>query len=116
MSEDTTAQVTDPEDVTEDEEDVLAQAPQEPGKTVAAGSKIKLKPLKGDVTVDFTNSERETLKPRLSKDNKVFTNGFKIPGFSGYTDLPGKICVACGFRALKFSTQCSKCGGELQPE
>jgi hypothetical protein len=93
------------------EEDVEGES-----KPVAPGSKIKARPVKGDVKVDFTNPERETLKPRISKDQKVFTNGFKIPGFSGYTDVPGKVCVDCGWRAMKFSSQCAKCGGELRPE
>lgn len=108
------------EDVTqveeaEPEEVELTTAPGET-KFRASGSAIKAKPVKGDVKVDFTDSERETLKPRLSKGGKVFTNGFSIPGFNGYTDLPGKICVNCGFRAMKFSSKCPKCDGELVPE
>lgn len=83
---------------------------------IAPGCKIKAKPVKGDVKVDFTNPNRETLKPRVSKDQKVFTNGFKIPGFSGYTDVPGKVCVKCGWRGMKFSKECAKCGGELVRE
>lgn len=82
----------------------------------SSDSKIKAKPVKGDVDVDFTDSSRETLKPRIARDQKVFTNGFKIPGFSGYTDVPGKVCVDCGWRGMKFSSKCAKCGGELKPE
>jgi hypothetical protein len=103
MSEDTKVDTT--------EEELEEDAP-----PIAPGSHIKAKPVKGDVKVDFTNPERETLKPRISKNQKVFTNGFKIPGFSGYTDVPGKICVDCGWRAMKFSSKCAKCGGELRPE
>ena len=108
MSEDTT-QVEETDELEE-----TGAAAEGPG--AAYGSKIKSRPVKGDVKVDFTNPERETLKPRNSKNQKVFTNGFKIPGFSGYTDLPGKVCVDCGWRAMKFSSQCAKCGGELRPE
>ncbi|HEX2054005.1 MAG TPA: hypothetical protein VHJ78_09815 [Actinomycetota bacterium] len=106
MSEETTLE--------EREEEVVEEGTDT--KPVAPGSKIKAKPVRGDVQVDFTNPERETLKPRLSKNQKVFTNGFKIPGFSGYTDVPGKVCVDCGWRGMKFSTKCAKCGGELAPE
>lgn len=109
MSEETT-QV---EEIEEESEQIDPTAETKP---VAPGSSIKAKPVKGDVKVDFTNPERETLKPRISKDQKVFTNGFKLPGFSGYTDVPGKVCVNCGWRAMKFSSKCSKCGGELVPE
>ena len=63
-----------------------------------------------------TDSSRESLLPRLSRPGKVFSDGFKLPGFSGYTDLPGKVCIDCGFNAMKFSKQCPKCGGELVPE
>lgn len=64
--------------------------------------------------IDFTDPERVSLKPRSSRGGKVFTNGFKMPGFSGYSsDLPGKICSGCGFNAHKFSSVCPKCGGEL---
>jgi hypothetical protein len=104
MSDETTLEQLEDEDETENP------------KPVAFGSKINAKPVKGDVKVDFTDPERETLKPRISKDQKVFTNGFKIPGFSGYTDVPGKVCVDCGWRGMKFSTKCAKCGGELGPE
>lgn len=82
----------------------------------ASDSNIKAKPVKGDVDVDFSDISRETLKPRVARDQKVFTNGFKIPGFSGYTDVPGKVCVDCGWRGMKFSKQCAKCGGDLRPE
>ncbi len=109
MSEDTT-QVDDAEEV-EDTEPASEAA-----KMRSHDSKIKAKPVKGDVNVDFSDLTRESLKPRVARDNKVFTNGFKIPGFSGYTDLPGKICVDCGWRAMKFSKECAKCGGELRPE
>ncbi|MGQ0678901.1 MAG: hypothetical protein ACT4OM_04470 [Actinomycetota bacterium] len=60
--------------------------------------------------------EKESFKPRSGRGSKVFTDGFKIPGFSAYTDLPGKVCVECNFAAMKFSSQCPKCGGELRPE
>lgn len=104
MSDETTLEQVEDQDETENP------------KPVALGSKITAKPVKGDVKVDFTDPGRETLKPRISKDQKVFTNGFKIPGFSGYTDVPGKVCVDCGWRGMKFSTRCAKCGGELGPE
>lgn len=109
MSEDTT-QVDDAEEVDE------TKPGSEAAKMRASDSKIKAKPVKGDVNVDFTDLSRDTLKPRVARNQKVFTNGFKIPGFSGYTDLPGKICVDCGWRAMKFSKECAKCGGELRPE
>ncbi|CAN5741575.1 hypothetical protein BH23ACT12_BH23ACT12_15370 [soil metagenome] len=109
MSEDTT-QVEDAEEVEE------IEPVSEAAKMRASDSKIHAKPVKGDVDVDFTDLGRETLKPRVARDQKVFTNGFKIPGFSGYTDIPGKICVDCGWRAMKFSKECAKCGGELRPE
>lgn len=122
MSEDT-ADVTETEEdeeLAEEEEapasQPLASVDVEDLKTRALGSSIKLKPVKGDVDVDFTTTERATLKPRKSRGGKVFTDGFSIPGFSGYTDVPGKMCVDCGFRAMRFSTSCSKCGGELVPE
>jgi hypothetical protein len=111
MSEDTT-QV---EEIDEDLEEGT-EAAAETATMRSSDSKIKAKPVKGDVEVDFTDISRETLKPRVARDQKVFTNGFKIPGFSGYTDVPGKICVDCGWRAMKFSKQCAKCGGELRPE
>lgn len=60
--------------------------------------------------------DKESYKSRRGRDGKVFTNGFSIPGFNAYSDLPGKTCVDCGFNALKFSKQCPKCGGELGPE
>ena len=59
---------------------------------------------------------RESLKARRSREGKVFSDGFKIPGRMSFSDLPGKVCVKCGFNALKFSQQCPKCGGELVPE
>jgi hypothetical protein len=59
---------------------------------------------------------RESLKSRRSREGKVFSDGFKIPGRMSFSDLPGKVCVKCGFNALKFSTQCPKCGGELVSE
>ncbi|HVL52509.1 MAG TPA: hypothetical protein VM754_13535 [Actinomycetota bacterium] len=102
--------------VTEPDEEVEEPTPAGTSLPVAPGSSIKTKPVKGDVKVDFTNPNRETLKPRVSKDQKVFTNGFKIPGFSGYTDVPGKVCVDCGWRGMKFSKSCAKCGGELVAE
>ncbi len=111
MSEDTT-QV---EEIDEELEE--SKAPKAAGTHMrASDSKIQAKPVTGDVNVDFTDSSRETLKPRITRDQKVFTNGFKIPGFSGYTDVPGKICVDCGWRAMKFSSKCAKCDGELRPE
>lgn len=66
--------------------------------------------------IDFNDPNRESLKPRLSREGKVKSNGFKIPGFSSLYDLPGKVCVDCGFSAMKFSTSCPKCGGELSAE
>jgi hypothetical protein len=59
---------------------------------------------------------RESLKSRRGREGKVFSDGFKIPGMMAFSDLPGKVCVKCGFSALKFSKQCPKCGGELVPE
>lgn len=66
-------------------------------------------PLVGDIN-------KESFKSRRNREGKVFSDGFKIPGFSSYSDLPGKICVDCGFAALKFSQQCPKCGGKLVAE
>jgi hypothetical protein len=109
MSEETTQ-------VEEDEELDDTKPATDTAKMRAPDSKIKAKPVKGDVQVDFTDISRETLKPRGTRGQKVFTNGFKIPGFSGYTDLPGKVCVDCGWRGMKFSKECAKCGGELEPE
>jgi hypothetical protein len=59
---------------------------------------------------------RDSLKSRRNREGKVFSDGFKIPGMTAYSDLPGKVCVKCGFNALKFSKECPKCGGELVPE
>ena len=111
MSEDTT-QVEE----IDEELDEAESSPDDSAKMRSTDSKIKAKPVKGDVDVDFTDISRETLKPRVTRDQKVFTNGFKIPGFSGYTDVPGKVCVDCGWRGMKFSKQCAKCGGDLRPE
>lgn len=111
MSEDTT-QVDDIDEELEEEEEPAADAT----KMRASDSKIKAKPVKGDVEIDFTDTSRETLKPRIARDQKVFTNGFKLPGFLGYTDVPGKVCPDCGWRGMKFSKQCAKCGQDLVPE
>ena len=111
MSEDTTQVEEIDEEL--DEAEPIADAAAQMRST---DSNIKAKPVKGDVDVDFTDIGRETLKPRVTRDQKVFTNGFKIPGFSGYTDVPGKVCVDCGWRGMKFSKQCAKCGGDLRPE
>jgi hypothetical protein len=77
-----------------------APAAPAPAKTVPAG----------------LDPNRESLKSRRNREGKVFSDGFKIPGRMSFSDLPGKVCVKCGFNALKFSTQCPKCGGELVPE
>lgn len=79
-----------------------------------ARSKVPPAPVKAPVRPAL--ADKESYKSRRGRDGKVFTNGFSIPGFNAYSDLPGKTCVDCGFNALKFSKQCPKCGGELGPE
>lgn len=66
--------------------------------------------------IDFNDPNRESLTPRGSRGGKTFTNGFKIPGFNSMIDLPYKVCVDCEFQAMKFSTECPRCGGELSAE
>lgn len=97
---------------TEVEDDELEEStPQTNAEAAAAlASRIKVP------DIDFNDPNRESLKPRTSRDSKVKSNGFKIPGFSSLYDLPGKTCVECGFNAVKFSTECPRCGGELTPE
>ncbi len=79
-------------------------------KAQALASNIKIP------DIDFNDPNRQSLAPRGSRDGKVFTNGFKITGFNSMIDLPHKLCVDCGFHAMKFSTACPKCGGELSAE
>lgn len=92
----------------------------ETGKPLSplARSKVPAAPVKAPETVKPLSPlvDKESYKSRRGRDGKVFTNGFSIPGFNSYSDLPGKTCVDCGFNALKFSKQCPKCGGELGPE
>lgn len=92
----------------DEEEDEKFQTNAEAAESLAKSLKIP--------EIDFNDPNRESLSPRGSRDGKVFTNGFKIPGFSGMSDLPGKVCVDCGFSAMKFSSSCPKCGGELTSE
>lgn len=94
-----------------EEQELVTEAPQtnsEVAATVVRNLKLP--------EIDFNDPDRESLTPRSSRDGKVFTNGFNIPGFSGMTDLPGKVCIDCGFSAMKFSTACPKCGGDLTTE
>ena len=87
----------------------------EPASGTTAAASPATEPTKAKKP-DPNDPNREELLPRLSRQGKVFSNGFKLPGFSGYTDLPGKVCVKCGFNAMKFSKECPRCGGELVPE
>lgn len=112
MAEDVQTQVEDRAEVEEENlQEQEEKAPQTNAEAAAA--------LAGNLQipdVDFNDPNRESLKPRLSREGKVLSNGFKIPGFSSMYDLPGKTCVDCGFNAMKFSTSCPRCGGELRAE
>lgn len=90
------------------------------GKQTAAGAQAQASTLNQSEPAgeagDNSNASREALMPRRSRPGKVMTNGFRMPGFSGFSDLSGKVCVKCGFNAMKFSKQCPRCGGDLVPE